>query len=75
MAKTGDAQLSFHTRSSWSKLRYRWMMQCLMAKFHQHQDRADLLVSTEDLFIVEEGRLDDDADGGGVALTDVDPIT
>lgn len=61
MGRTADALLGFHTRPGWSRLRYSWMMQCLRAKFDQHQDLADLLLGTGDAPIVEAGRIDDDA--------------
>ena len=61
MGRTADALLGFHTRPGWSRLRYPWMLTCLMAKFSQHQDMADLLIATGDAQIIEAGRIDDDA--------------
>lgn len=61
MGRVADALLGFHTRPGWSRLRYPWMLACLMAKFSQHQDLADLLISTENAEIIEAGRIDDDA--------------
>ena len=61
MARTADALLGFHTRPGWSRLRYPWMLRCLQAKFEQHQDLAELLLSTGDAPIIEAGRIDDDA--------------
>lgn len=61
MARTANALLGFHTRPGWSRLRYPWMLQCLGAKFAQHQDLRDLLLSTAGRQLVEAGRIDDDA--------------
>ena len=61
MGRTADALLGFHTRPGWSRLRYPWMLQCLRAKFDQHQDLRQLLLSTGSRCIVEAGRIDDDA--------------
>lgn len=61
MKGTADALLGFHTRPGWSRLRYPWMMQCLKAKFQQHDDLRSLLLSTGTRQIVEAGRIDDDA--------------
>ena len=61
MGRTADALLGFHTRPGWSRLRFPWMLQCLRAKFAQHQDLRELLLSTGARQIVEAGRIDDDA--------------
>ncbi|ABM97063.1 NADAR family protein [Methylibium petroleiphilum] len=61
MARTADALLGFHTRPGWSRLRFPWMLRCLDAKFDQHPDLAELLLSTGDSAIIEAGRIDDDA--------------
>jgi ribA/ribD-fused uncharacterized protein len=61
MGRTADALLGFHTRPGWSRLRYPWMFACLQAKFSQHVDLRELLLSTGDSRIVEAGRIDDDA--------------
>ena len=61
MARTADALLGFHTRPGWSRLRYPWMFRCLGAKFGQHPDLADLLLSTGSATLIEAGRIDDDA--------------
>lgn len=61
MKGTADALLGFHTRPGWSRLRYPWMMECLKAKFTQHDDLKELLLSTGNRQIVEAGRIDDDA--------------
>jgi N-glycosidase YbiA len=61
MGRTADALLGFHTRPGWSRLRYPWMLQCLRAKFTQHDDLRALLSSTGEALIVEAGRIDDDA--------------
>ncbi len=31
MGRVGDALLGFHTRPGWSRLRYPWMMECVLA--------------------------------------------
>lgn len=61
MGRTADALLGFHTRPGWSRLRYPWMMQCLEAKFQQHQDMRNLLLGTGTSQIIESGKIDDDA--------------
>jgi ribA/ribD-fused uncharacterized protein len=61
MGRTADSLLGFHTRPGWSRLRYPWMMQCLEAKFQQHKDLSDLLLSTGTVQIIEAGKIDDDA--------------
>lgn len=61
MARAADALLGFHTRPGWSRLRYPWMLDCLRAKFSQHPDLHDLLLSTGDAVLIESGRIDDDA--------------
>lgn len=61
MGRTADALLGFHTRPGWSRLRYPWMFACLEAKFAQHSDLRELLLSTGDSQIIEAGRIDDDA--------------
>lgn len=61
MGRTADALLGFHTRPGWSRLRYPWMFECLRAKFAQHQDLRELLLSTGEARLVEAGKIDDDA--------------
>lgn len=61
MGRTADALLGFHIRPGWSLLRYPWMFDCQGAKFEQHADLRELLLSTEDAEIVEAGKIDDDA--------------
>lgn len=61
MSRTADALLGYHTRPGWSRLRYPWMLRCLDAKFDQHDDLAELLLSTDESMIMEAGRIDDDA--------------
>ncbi len=61
MGRVADSLLGFHTRPGWSRLRYPWMMRCLQAKFAQHNDLQQLLLSTGAAEIVEAGRIDDDA--------------
>lgn len=61
MGRVADSLLGFHTRPGWSRLRYPWMMHCLQAKFNQHADLQQILLSTESAEIVEAGRIDDDA--------------
>lgn len=61
MGRTADSLLGFHTRPGWSRLRYPWMMNCLRAKFFQHQDLLSLLSDTGNRVIVEAGKIDDDA--------------
>ncbi|GIK74457.1 MAG: hypothetical protein BroJett021_34450 [Chloroflexota bacterium] len=61
MGRVADSLLGFHTRPGWSRLRYPWMLDCLRAKFAQHEDLKDLLVSTGGARIIEAGRIDDDA--------------
>lgn len=61
MGRVSDSLLGFHTRPGWSRLRYPWMMRCLEAKFEQHHDLRELLISTGAVEIVEAGRIDDDA--------------
>jgi ribA/ribD-fused uncharacterized protein len=61
MKGVSDSLLGFHTRPGWSRLRYPWMLECLRMKFGQHEDLRNLLLSTKDSPIIEEGRIDDDA--------------
>ncbi len=61
MGRAADSLLGFHTRPGWSRLRYPWMLQCLDAKFDQHQDLGDLLLATGSAEIVEAGTIDDEA--------------
>lgn len=61
MGRTADSLLGFHTRPGWSRLRYPWMLECLRAKFSQHVDLRELLLSTGDKRIIEAGKIDDDA--------------
>jgi len=61
MGKVSDALLGFHTRPGWSRLRYPWMMECILAKVEQHLDVRQLLLDTNERDIVEAGRIDDDA--------------
>lgn len=61
MGRTADALLGFHIRPGWSLLRYPWMFDCEGAKYKQHTDLRDLLLSTDDAEIVETGKVDDDA--------------
>jgi N-glycosidase YbiA len=61
MGRTADALLGFHTRPGWSRLRYPWMLECIRAKFSQHEELRDLLLATGDADLIEAGRIDDDA--------------
>lgn len=42
---------------NWAKIKYDRMRQVLFAKFTQHEDLQELLLSTEDALIIEEGRV------------------
>jgi len=61
MGRVADSLLGFHTRPGWSRLRYPWMLHCLQAKFSQHADLRQLLLSTGNAVLIEAGKIDDDA--------------
>ena len=60
VAVTAHALLHWDIAPGWSRFRYAWMLRCLQAKFRQHADLAELLVSTGGTEIVEAGKVDND---------------
>lgn len=45
-------------RSDWDKIKYDIMFECVLAKFTQHKELQDLLLSTDDEEIIEDSPID-----------------
>jgi len=60
VAAAAHSLLHWDVAPGWSRLRYPWMMECLRAKYRQHDDLAQLLVGTTTATLVEAGSVDNE---------------
>jgi|SRR3990172_876672 len=60
VALAAHALPSWDITAGWSRSKYAWMLECQRAKFTQHRDLRDLLLSTGFARLVESGTVDND---------------
>ena len=60
LAITAHALPPSDLTSGWDRLKYPWMMECLLAKYQQHAECRSILLSTGDARLVEAGSEDNE---------------
>lgn len=60
VAAAAHALLHWDVAPGWSRFRYAWMMECVAAKFGQHEDLQRVLLGTGGRRLVEVGSVDND---------------
>lgn len=60
VALAAHSLLHWDIAPGWSRLRYPWMLECQRAKFAQHADLREVLLSTGGKRLVEAGTVDND---------------